>query len=40
MTESNSSESSPIMNAPKDSVNNESEAHILTQEEVNEQMKN
>ena len=37
MSETNSSEANSIMSIHEDDVNNESEAHILTQEEVDEQ---
>ena len=40
LSESNSSETKPIMNAHLDDIKNESEARIPTQEEVDEQIRN
>ena len=39
MTENNNTECSPIMKAPERNVDDEPEVHVLTQEEVNEQIK-
>ena len=40
MSENYSTKSSPIINAPKHNVEDEPEVHVLTQKEVNQQIRN
>ena len=40
MNDSNNTESSPIVNAPGRNARDELEVHVLTQEEVNQQVRN